>query len=221
MGKTALVLAAVMGAGLLAGCGGAPSEPKAQYNGVKSLPESLSADGSMIVVGDPQAPMTLRVYEDLTVAVCRNFETTDIGPDLRSLMLTGEVKTEYVFSSVFDDDWEEGGALWVINALRAALEQDRFAEYHKVIAENYTTGGYTKTSLVRLASRVPGLRTEAFENAVVNGEFSSFVADAEKTFDEGAAGAPTLVIDGKELPTLRQTRLYGEGRLIDYIHNLQ
>ncbi|MBT2490025.1 thioredoxin domain-containing protein [Streptomyces sp. ISL-96] len=172
-------------------------------------------------MGDPKAPTTIRVYEDLAIGICREFETTEIGPDLRELMLARTVKTEYVFVSVLGESrWSDGSALKVINALRAALELDHFAEFHKLVAENYTKGGYTDASLLRLASCIPGLRNAAFEKAVETMAYEDFLAAAEHTYDEADPDVPTLAINGKVLPTLRQSSLYGKGRLSAYVNDL-
>ncbi|PVC96052.1 hypothetical protein DBP12_16575 [Streptomyces sp. CS014] len=186
--------------------GGAPA-PSA-YAGVEELPEQLAADGTTVVVGDPAAATTVRLYEDPRCPVVEEFEATG-APALREMTLRREAKTEYTLASFRDDRVGGDGSKRAVNALRAALDVGRFAEYHAVIFENMIVnelvGGYTTASLLKLADQVEGLRSETFDSAVTTMKYKDFVTASQKTYeaaggdDPRGPGTPAVAINGTEV----------------------
>jgi protein-disulfide isomerase len=186
----------------------ADTEPKAAYAGLEALPEKLNADGTTITVGDPDAPMTVRLYEDPRCPVCEEFELTGGGPALRTLTEQREVKTEYTLASFLDDKMGGSGSKKAVNALRAALEAGKFAEYHSVLFENQpeeVIDGYTDAFLLELAGKVKGLRGPAFDSAVKTMKYRSFVTTSEVAYEKAGGkdprgpGTPTAVINGTQV----------------------
>ncbi|WP_455356894.1 thioredoxin domain-containing protein [Streptomyces sp. SYSU K217416] len=206
----AAVVTGVLGLSL-AGCGKAAvsSEPVAAYAGLDELPEKLGADGTSITVGDPEAPVTVRLYEDPRCPVVEEFELTGGASVLRAMTERREVKTEYTFASFRDDRLGGSGSKRAVNALRAALEEDKFAEYHAVLFRHQPEGaldGYTTAFLLELAGKVEGLRSPAFDSAVTTMQYRTFVTESEKAYEQAGGedprgpGTPTAVINGKQLP---------------------
>ncbi|MFD0378671.1 hypothetical protein ACFVG7_26115, partial [Streptomyces sp. NPDC127112] len=101
------------------------------YAGIEELPEALAPDGTTIVVGDPQR-MPVHLYEDMRRPVCKEVEVTGAGGSLLEMTLGKEVRTEYTLSSASDGQLGGTGSKKAVNALRAALEQGKFAEYRAV-----------------------------------------------------------------------------------------
>ncbi|MEV8318700.1 thioredoxin domain-containing protein [Streptomyces sp. NPDC059900] len=184
---------------------GAARPRPAPYAGVGELPEKLAADGTTIVVGDPAAATTVRLYEDPRCPVVEEFEATG-APALRAMTLRREARTEYTLASFRDDRVGGDGSKRAVNALRAALDEGKFAEYHAVLFENMTehelAGGYTTASLLKLAGEVKGLRGKAFDSAVATMKYENFVTASEKTYeaaggdDPRGPGTPTVAING-------------------------
>ncbi|MEI5524163.1 thioredoxin domain-containing protein [Streptomyces brasiliscabiei] len=209
---------------LLGGCGerAARAERKPAYGDLRELPEELDADGTTIRVGDPDAPVTLRLYEDLRCPVCEEFERTG-GPAARQRTLGRSVVTEYTLASFLDDRLGGSGSKKAVNALRAALEEDKFAEYHAVLYENQPEeiiDGFTDAYLLELAAEVEGLRGPAFDSAVRTMKYRDFVARSEKAFERVASGTPTAVINGNGIREAYAGVLYEEaafGRLLDAV----
>lgn len=206
-GTAAVAVAAVVGMSLLvAGCGQRYAEP---YDSLAQVPEKLAANGTTITVGDPTADVTVHLYEDMRCPYCEEFETTGGGPELREAVLRREVKAEYTLASFLDDRLGGSGSKKAANALRAALEADRFAEYHEVLYAHQpeeTVDGFTDARLLELAGQVDGLRTPAFESAVKTMKYRAFVTAAEHAYEiagtevgEGP-GTPTAVINDIRLP---------------------
>ncbi|MFJ7339667.1 thioredoxin domain-containing protein [Streptomyces sp. NPDC101110] len=203
----------------LAGCGRAegPSEQRPAdgtaearpaYEIAEELPEKLGADGTTITVGDPGAKVKVHLYEDPRCPVCEQFEMSG-GPQLRKAMLERWASTEYTMASFLDDRVGGSGSKKAVNALRAALEQGKFVEYHEVLYYNQpeeSVDGYTDARLLELAGQVEGLRSTVFDNAVKTMKYRDFVAASQKAYERAGdtsepegPGTPTAVINDKRI----------------------
>ncbi|MFD5424812.1 DsbA family protein [Streptomyces sp. NPDC127084] len=207
-GRIRRLLMAVALLGLsTAACGdqtnAAQRERRHPYAVIEDLPESLGPDGTTIVVGDPSRT-PVHLYEDMRCPVCRQFEVNGSGPALLDMTLGKEVRAEYTLASFLDDRLGGTGSKKAANALRAALEQGKFAEYHAMLFRNQPaeqTDGYTDKFLLAMASRVKGLRSPAFDSAVQEMKYADFVAASQKAYeDAGAPGTPSAYSNGKRLP---------------------
>ncbi|WP_232838588.1 DsbA family protein [Streptomyces geranii] len=222
----AVCAAAMVGMSLLVtGCGQRYAEP---YDSLAQVPEKLAANGTTITVGDPTAEVTVHLYEDMRCPYCEEFETVGGGHELQQAVLNREVKAEYTLASFLDDRLGGSGSKKAANALRAALEGDRFAEYHEVLYDNQPEeedDGFTDARLLELAGQVDGLRTPALESAVKTMKYRAFVTDSERAYERAGTaeeqsrgqgpGTPTAVIDGVKLPeeiggALYDGKLFGE-----------
>lgn len=141
--QVVLCMAAVL---VLAGCGQRAAEGKPAFAGAEKLPEKLAEDGTTVLVGDPDAKMTVHLYEDPRCPICEEFETTGGSPKLREAMLDHRARTECTLASFLDARLGGSGSQRAVNALRAALEQGKFVEYHEVLYANQpeeSVDGYT------------------------------------------------------------------------------
>ncbi|MFF3542923.1 DsbA family protein [Streptomyces platensis] len=182
---------------------------KAAYDGPAKPPEKLDRDGTTIVVGDPKAPVTVHLYEDPRCPVCQEFEVTGGGPALRAMTQRREAKAEYTLASFLDEKAGGGGSKRAVNALRAALEAGKFAEYHAVLYRHQpaeAVDGYTDALLLKLAGKVAGLRGPAFDSAVKSMKYREFVDRSERAYEQAGEGdprgpgTPTAVINGVQMP---------------------
>ncbi|MFI8090106.1 DsbA family protein [Streptomyces sp. NPDC086080] len=193
----------------------APAEP---YKSAEDVPERLGADGTTIQAGDPKAKTVVHLYEDPRCPYCRDFEVDGGGSLVDEALRGRQVRAEYTLASFLDDRVGGSGSKKAVNALRAALEEDRFVEYHRVLYANQpeeTDDGYTDDRLLELASEVPGLRGPSFDKAVRSMKYRAFVTASEKAYERagGAAepegpGTPTVVINGKRIPPEYSGTLY-------------
>ncbi|MES5822801.1 thioredoxin domain-containing protein [Streptomyces sp. RG80] len=215
-----VTVVALMGAAL-SGCGQRDTpgedEPRrpgreapAAYASLDVVPEKLAANGTTIVVGDPHAPVSVHLYEDPRCPVCEEFESTGGGPELRQATIRRETRTEYTLASFLDDRLGGSGSKKAVNALRAALEEGKFAEYHQVLYANQpeeAVDGFTDAYLLELAGRVEGLRGPAFDSAVRTMKYRAFVTASEHAYElyggtaePGGPGTPTAVINNVRVP---------------------
>ncbi|MEU2396311.1 thioredoxin domain-containing protein [Streptomyces sp. NPDC007369] len=205
--RRGLAALSLLGLPLTAACGdqteAAQRERRNPYASIEDVPEALGPDGTTIIVGDPQRT-PVHLYEDMRSSVCREVEVTGAGSTLLDMTLGKEVRTQYTLASGLDGRTGGTGSGKAANALRAALEQDRFAEYRAVLLLNQPdekTDGYTDEFLLAMASRVDGLRGPAFDSAVKDMRYADFVAASQKAYEAAGAPAPPAVdINGERLP---------------------
>ncbi|WLW55929.1 thioredoxin domain-containing protein [Streptomyces sp. YU58] len=222
-GRLAVTMTAILLGTALAGCGQGdrPAETQRRagegalrngaYDGLEAVPERLGADGVTITVGDPDAKVTVHLYEDPRCPVCEEFELSGGGPGLRRATIQRKVKTEYTLASFLDDRLGGQGSKKAVNALRAALAEGKFAEYHEMLyayQPEEAVDGYTDAFLLELADDVEGLRTPAFEAAVKGMKYRAFVTASEKAYERAGGaeepegpGTPTAVINEVRIPT--------------------
>ncbi|MEE4544511.1 thioredoxin domain-containing protein [Streptomyces sp. V4-01] len=176
-----------------------PAPPTTPPPAAGTLPSRLEADGTTITVGDPAAPHTVAVYEDPRCPVCARFEAAN-AKKLTALAASGKVRLQYTLASFLDVNFGGGGSKRAVNALRAAVPENRFAPLHALVYAHQpdeSQDGFTVAYLLELAGRVPGLRTPAFDAAVRGQSYGSFVTRSETAFTaSGATGTPTVRIDG-------------------------
>lgn len=238
VGRFAAVIAAAMLGSSLAGCGQRhiPPEPKKSaptpYRSLEQVPEKLSPDGTTITVGDPDATVTVHLYEDPRCPYCEDFETTGGASELREATKRRETKTQYTMASFLDNRVGGTGSKKAVNALRAALEVGKFAEYHDVLYANQpdeSVDGYTDAYLLKLADQVDGLRSPAFDSAVRKLKYRTFVTDSQKAYERAGGkedpegpGTPTAVINDVRIPLESNSMLYDAavfGQFLRLIHD--
>ncbi|MEU6662274.1 thioredoxin domain-containing protein [Streptomyces sp. NPDC046821] len=201
------VLGTALAGALVTGCGGkdvsstdAKHDAPERFANSAQLPEYLAADGTTVVVGSAKADTVVRLYEDLRCPVCRDFEEEGGAGALRKMTLDGEVRTEYTLASFLDDRLGGKGSKKAANALRAALDQGKFVEYHDVLFHEQpeeSVDGYTDAFLLRMASRVKGLRGDEFDTAVKDMKYGSFVTASEKAYEQDkVSGTPGFAVNG-------------------------
>ncbi|MFJ6101379.1 DsbA family protein [Streptomyces sp. NPDC092359] len=214
--RTRRAVAAAVSAGLIglaaAGCSDGGASAAAAVTVVapehaKALTElPATVEGTKIVVGDPSAPHTVTVYVDPRCGYCAKFEASG-GPVLAELAGEGTVRVEYVVASFLDARTGDTASARAANALRASVEAGpgKFAAFQAALfasqPEGGTKDGFSVDHLLRIADGVDGLRSPAFDRAVRENTYGTWVADSERAFEEsGAGGTPTVLVDGTPLP---------------------
>lgn len=195
------------------------------YAATADMPETLLPDGTTILVGDRDAGTVVRLFEDPRCPIVADFEASG-AKAIHSHTLQRKTVTSYTLASFKDKTLGGDGSKRAVNALRAALEVQKFAEYHAVLMEHQAeveaSGGYTTERLLRLADQVPGLRGETFDGAVATMKYADFVtasqAAYERTGDDPAGpGTPTIVINRTMLGGEDYKALFDEDRAADVL----
>ncbi|MFJ7591279.1 DsbA family protein [Streptomyces sp. NPDC097617] len=164
-------------------------------------PESVAADGTTIVLGDPAAPLTVRLYEDMSCPACADFEAEGTAPYLKRAARNGALQLQFTLGSFLGP-----GSKFAANALRAAVDQNKFAEYHELLYRHQAavrkSGGFTRDRLLGLAIMIEGLRGPEFDAAVLDTKYRDFVEAADDAMSRSPADAtPAMEINGTLVPT--------------------
>ncbi|MFC8505214.1 DsbA family protein [Streptomyces sp. NPDC057411] len=167
------------------------------------LPATVS--GPRIVVGQASAPHTVTVFVDPRCSYCAKFEASG-GTVLADQAAAGRVRVEYVIASFLDARTGGTASAHAANALRASVEAGpgKFASYQAALFASRPSGesrdGFSTDHLLKIADQVPGLRSAAFDKAVRDDTYATWVSSAEAAFEAaGVGGTPTVLVDGKPL----------------------
>ncbi|MEJ8646199.1 thioredoxin domain-containing protein [Streptomyces sp. MS1.HAVA.3] len=212
----AITAASSVGACRRRATGGDPLDVSASAT-LPAAPESLAADGTTIVLGNPSAPLAVRVYEDLSCPACAEFETEGTGPYLKRAARNDALQLQFTLGSFLGP-----GSKFAANALRAALDQNKFAEYHHLLYRHQDrtrkAGGFTRDRLLGLAIMIPGLRGPEFDAAVLETKHRDFVEASEEALDRSPVeGTPTMEVNGVVIPTSNQALYTDRNRLYRHL----
>jgi protein-disulfide isomerase len=156
----------------------------------------LPTDG--YVLGDPDAPVTIDLFEDFQCPYCQRF-TLLVSPELVDTWVRPGL-ARFVFHD-FAFLGEE--SRWAAVAGRLAAEQDRFWPFHDLLYSNLlgeNVGSFTPDRLMLMA-RMAGLDMEAFIDGLqvpaareAWATIEQEVRDAAST--RGVSGTPAVFVDG-------------------------
>ncbi|MFF9016440.1 DsbA family protein [Streptomyces sp. NPDC014870] len=194
--RVAVALAAA-GAVAWAGCSASSSAAVGSVYEPAAVPGAgltTVVEGPKIVVGDARAPHTATVFVDPRCSYCAKFGEGGAVP-LTQAAADGKVRIEYVVASFLDARTGGTDSARAANAMRAAAEAGKFAEFQAALF----AGGGAEDPL-KVADRVEGLRGAEFDRAVREDAYHDWVVSAEKAFeDSGVGGTPTVFVDGQQV----------------------
>jgi protein-disulfide isomerase len=164
-------------------------------------------------LGDPNAPVTIDVFEDFQCPACRSF-TESIEPlVIENLVATGQAR--YVFHNYpfIDGDGvgSSGESDQAANASMCASEQDKFWEMQRALFANWNgenQGAFNNRRLQAIAESI-GLDMDAFNSCFDANKFETDIqADFDLGQDMGVSGTPTVFVNG--------TRVGAPGKIASY-----
>ena len=179
------------------------STANANVAAVSTLLNGIPQNGN--VIGDPNAPVTLKYYGDLECPICKDFTLGVLPALIPKYVRTGKLKIEYHALETATREPEVFKNQQV--AALAAGKQQRawnFIElfYHEQGEES--SGYVTESYLQGLASQVPGLNLATWTTARSNPALANEVtADAQAANQAGFTGTPSFEL-GKTGGTLRK-----------------
>ncbi|WP_084671286.1 MauE/DoxX family redox-associated membrane protein [Sporichthya polymorpha] len=182
-GVVAAALLVAGGAGVVVAEATEPAPPT-------QIPVGVTVAGG-IVVGSPDAPRTVVVYEDPQCPHCAEFERTG-GVALHDAVEAGRVKVEYRMRSFLGPD-----SVRAVAALGAAQDAGKFDELRTAMfAHLLTGGGYSVDQLLALGASV-GLTDAAFVDAVRDQVYAPWARSVDdRASKDGNTGTPALFLDG-------------------------
>ena len=175
-----------------------------------ALPE---ADG--LSLGDPNAPVTIDVFEDFQCPACQRFTENTEPLIIQNLVASGQVR--YVFHNYpFLDGNGAGGSGesdQAANAAMCANEQDKFWEMHSILYANWNgenQGAFSSRRLQAMAESL-GLDMDAFNSCFSANKYEGEIqADFDLGGQMGVSGTPTVFVNGQRVGQPRQVPSYPE-----------
>jgi protein-disulfide isomerase len=172
-----------------------------------------NADG--LSLGDPDAPVTIDVFEDFQCSACWRF-TENIEPlVIQNLVATG--KARYVFHNYSFLDGNGAGSNGesdqAANASMCANEQGKFWEMHSILYANWNgenQGNFGDRRLAAMAESI-GLDMSAFNACFGANKYEAEVqADFDLGQEMGVSGTPTVFVNGNRVGAPNQVASYQE-----------
>jgi protein-disulfide isomerase len=179
------------------------------YPQIKSVGEIVTVTPAALTnanglsVGDPNAPVTIDVFEDFQCPACQYF-TESIEPlVIQNLVAAGQAR--YVFHNYpFIDDHvaKNGGGEsdQAANASLCANEQGKFWEMHSILYANWqgeNQGNFSNQRLQAMAKSI-GLDMNKFNDCFDANKYRAEIqADYELGTKMGAQGTPSVFVNGK------------------------
>ncbi len=152
-------------------------------------------------LGDPEAPVSIEIWEDFQCPYCRLF-SEQVKPFLvETFVVPGDASLTFRHLAFLGDE-----SHWAAVAADLAAEQDRFWPFHDYLFANQlgeNVGSYELDRLLAIGEAA-GLDMEAFRAGLVLDAARERFAriEAESRQDAGALGisaTPSIVLDGKLL----------------------
>lgn len=154
-------------------------------------------DGKPILLGDKNAPVSIKLYEDFRCPHCEEFEQK-LGPTITSLQKDGKVKVELYVLTVIDNEDGQQGSLRAGNAMAAAAAAGFGEAYYNDLWDNYGKA-WTNQQLLDLGKQAGGSKADgAFTSAVNSMKYQSWMSSAAQaaTADQ-VQGTPTIFINNQ------------------------
>jgi protein-disulfide isomerase len=151
-------------------------------------------------LGDPNAPVTIEVYEDFQCPACKSF-SEQIEPEIvDTFVATGDVYYIYRHFPFLDDRAPRNESDQAANASMCAAVENRFWDYHDMLFANWdgeNQGAFNDKRLVAFAEAL-GLDMQEFNQCFDANQFKDEIeADRASGRDSGVTGTPSVMVNGR------------------------
>ena len=167
-----------------------------------AVPPEVDDQGAL-VLGNPEAAVTVQVVEDFQCPACRAFEAAN-GDLLRSYVEGDEVQVAYRGIAFLDRASSTDYSSRSLNASACVMAEggDVWSRFHRSLFEQQPPEGgegLSDDQLVRLAEAA-GADEDAVRTCVDDGTYADWVASTTtQAGDDGVDGTPTVYVNGEEL----------------------
>ena len=167
------------------------SDPSQEFGPDPAIPRGITADG-LPFLGNEEAPVTMRIYEDLGCHNCREFFQDTEPSILENFIETGKVKLE-IYIVAFVNSESLPGA----EAAACALDQDKYWEYRDVLFTNQNVVAFSRSNLVTWAEDL-GLDRTQFASCYDRATHEqALLAQSQRAVGVGVTATPTTEINGE------------------------
>lgn len=187
--------------------------PALTVNGSSSYPTTIDRANATVLVGKPDAKVTIDAYEDFECPFCKDFENGNFT-SIEQRLQAGTAKVRYHMLNLLDSHSVPAGYSGIAanTALAVAtVAPDKFIDFHYSLYQKQPQEGgpgWTQAQLTNLANRLGVTGTE-FQNLVKNRTYvKQITANVNAAGNDQALfqtntdgsrgfGTPTVVVDGK------------------------
>jgi len=172
-----------------------------------------------LVLGDPNAPVTMEMFIDVQCPVCQNYETLYLPTIVQKYVRTGKAQLHLQPWAFLGGAGSQSfsGRLGLI----AAAAQDKGFNYAKVLYDNQgqeESGWLDGKMMANIAASVDGLNLQHWQSAANSSEAQSVASEVDKLAKKAnVQGTPTVrvgctggtlqnVTDPQFAPTLQDTK---------------
>lgn len=155
----------------------------------------FSVAGTTVVLGDPDAPVQLDIYEDYSCPHCQEYDAA-VGDTLLELAGSGQVVVRHHPIRIVTDYGRRAASSSACVAVGAA---DQWPTVHAALFANHsqTTDGW-RTGEFRTFIKQLGVNDTAVLDCVQSGRYVDWVdANTTTALADGVQGTPTLMINGE------------------------
>jgi protein-disulfide isomerase len=151
-------------------------------------------------LGDPNAPVTIEVFEDFQCPACKSF-TEQIEPQIiDTYVATGEVYYIFRHFPFIDDRAPRNESDQAASASMCARDENRFWDYHDMLFANWdgeNQGAFNDKRLVAFAEAI-GLDMAAFNTCFEANDHEEEIKSEEQLGrDSGVTGTPSVMVNGR------------------------
>ncbi len=157
-----------------------------------------------IFVGDPEAPKTVTIYEDLQCPACANFEAV-VGKPLAAAMDAGDIRIEYRMVGILDRYSTNDYSSRALNAALTVLDTaglEAFRTFHDdlFVSQPAEGGpGFENDELIKRAVAA-GADEDKVTKPIEDKAFAQWIVKANDAMSrEGYGQTPTVLVDGEEV----------------------
>lgn len=195
LAAAAVVTAGAIALSLTLGGGHKTSSPATVVDGSEALVDGIPQHG--LVLGNPEAKITLTEYIDTSCPVCKDYVLTTFPTVVRRYVRPGKVQVEARLMAFVGPSSTTGRTL-----LLAAAMQDKAWQLEQLIYQNQgdeTMAWLTDDYAQALAAKVPGLNLDTLlaDTSSESVQVDAAKADAQAQADN-VSGTPTFVLTTKD-----------------------
>jgi protein-disulfide isomerase len=163
-------------------------------------PASAVGPNGGVLVGDPNAPVTITEFGDFQCPVCRELQQL-WEPTLQQLIQQGSVKFEFVGLQFLDQGTTE--SLRSAAAGVCAADANKFLDYYTALYNGQSreeNSGFLTNAQLEKFGRSAGIEDSAFDRCVSSGRYIGWVGkNTDATTQRGITSTPTVLLNGKAI----------------------
>lgn len=190
IGGIALVAVALVAVLIWATRPAAGQDPVSELGPEASLQRGQSGP-AIHTLGSADAPVTMRIYEDLGCPSCKALWATSEEQVVEMFVQPGDVQLEIYTVAIVNAQ-----SLPAAEGAACAAEQNGYWEYRDVLFNNQGVVAFSRENLIDFASQV-GLDTDEFAECFDRARYKNqIMSQSQAAVSQGVEATPTIDISG-------------------------